>query len=60
MDDDSVSVAVIASRLFDIEKKIDKVLDDHETRLRNVERWVYAMPATLLVAVASVIVALLS
>lgn len=35
------------------------VAADHEARLRNVERWLYAIPATLLAAVISAVVAFL-
>lgn len=40
-----------------IEAKLDKAIDDHERRLRQVERWVYGLPPTFLLAVASLIVA---
>jgi len=33
--------------------EVSKELDDHETRLRSVERWKYAVPATLIVSLAS-------
>ena len=42
-----------------LEARLDKVLDDHEQRLRRVERWVYAVPPTLLLAAASVLGALM-
>lgn len=29
--------------------------DDHERRLRTLERWMYAIPASLLVAIASAV-----
>lgn len=41
-----------------MEAKLDKVTDDHELRLRKVERWVYAVPPTLLLAAASIVAAL--
>lgn len=34
-----------------------KQVADHEVRLRNVERWLYAIPATLLAAIVSSVVA---
>jgi hypothetical protein len=33
--------------------EVSKALDDHETRLRNVERWKYAVPTALVGAVVS-------
>lgn len=42
-----------------LESKVDKVTDDHEIRLRKVERWVWAMPPTLLAAAASLAAAVL-
>lgn len=52
-------VGVILSRLDAIDKRLDKVLDDHEIRLRKVEHWIYAVPPTLLLAAASVVAAVL-
>lgn len=40
-----------------IEAKLDKAIDDHERRLRQVERWVYGLPPTFVLAVASLIIA---
>jgi hypothetical protein len=33
--------------------EVGKVLDDHEDRLRSVERWKYAVPTALIGALAS-------
>lgn len=44
--------------LVRIESKLDRAIDDHEKRLRSVERWMYALPPTLILAVASMLVAL--
>jgi hypothetical protein len=33
--------------------EVGKVLDDHETRLRNVERWKYAVPTATVGAIVS-------
>lgn len=48
-------VALIQARM---EQRLEKVLDDHETRLRRVERWAYALPATSLAAVLSALFAI--
>lgn len=59
-----VSNDVLAERLSNVEGKLDAihadvraVLHDHEERLRSVERWTYAIPASLMAAVASIVVA---
>lgn len=41
-----------------IEVKLDKAVDDHEIRLRALERWRYALPTSLVLAVGSVMAAL--
>jgi hypothetical protein len=53
----STVVALLDQRLGVIERKLDKVVDDHERRLRKLEAWMYAVPASLLAAVSAVIVA---
>lgn len=49
--------------LLSLDKKIDRVIDvmvaDHETRLRRVERWVWSVPPAVLVAGASLVLAVL-
>lgn len=56
---DQAGIDVVLTRLDAIDKRLDKVLDDHETRLRKVEHWIYAVPPTLLLAAASIIAAVL-
>lgn len=58
------SYVVFVERLVRIEVKLDELLkaqdkghEDHETRLRAIERWKYALPLTALTAVASAVVA---
>ncbi len=50
---------VVLARLDAIDKRLDKVLEDHEQRLRKVERWVFAIPPTLLIAAATIIASVL-
>lgn len=38
---DEVTTGEVRRRLDRIEFKLDKALDDHELRLRKVERWMY-------------------
>lgn len=47
---------IIIDRLARIEVKLDEALQgyqDHEIRLRSLERWKYALPASLFIALAS-------
>jgi hypothetical protein len=49
-------------RLVSIEAKLDIALQrlhDHEARLRTLERWNYAIPASLLSAAGAILVAVL-
>jgi hypothetical protein len=41
-----------------LEAKVEKFAEDHETRLRRMERWAYALPPTFLLAVAGLVAAL--
>ena len=41
MTDDEVTIGEVVRRLGNIESKMDKILDDHESRLRRVERGTY-------------------
>lgn len=42
-----------------IESKVDKILDDHEKRIRDLERWRNAVPASVITSIAAVIVGVL-
>ena len=53
--DDDVTLGEINRGLTRMEHKLDTAIGDHEKRLRNVERWVYALPPTILVALAAVV-----
>ncbi len=55
---EDVTLGEIGRTLVRIEQRLDKLGDDHETRLRRVEKWVYAVPPTLILAAASVIAAI--
>lgn len=52
---EETSLGELARSLERIESALAKVTDDHEARLRKVERWVYAVPPTIVLAVASVV-----
>ena len=41
-----------------LESRVDTTLDDHEHRLRRIEKWLYALPPTLMLVIASALAAL--
>lgn len=55
---DDVTLGVVVERLDQINRRLDRVLEDHEDRLRRVERWIYAVPPTLLLAASSIFAAI--
>lgn len=60
MIEDDVTLGELGRSLARIEAKVDTVTGDHEKRLRNVEKWMYALPPTIAVAIASVIAAIVN
>ena len=50
----------IARTLERIEQRLDGIVSDHEARLRSVERWVWSVPPTLIIALASIVAAIVS
>lgn len=44
----------IATKLAEMDRRFEKVSDDHEARLRRLEAWSYALPVSLVLAVGSV------
>ncbi len=59
-DEETVVVALMNQRLDQFEKKLDKALDDHETRLRRLEAWSYGIPIAALISLGSVIAAVIA
>lgn len=57
--DDDVTLGELGRSLARIEAKVDTVTGDHEKRIRAVERWVYALPPTAVLAIASAAAAIL-
>jgi hypothetical protein len=55
---DDVTLGEIARGLLRMEAKLDMLTADHERRLRQLERWMYALPPTIAVAIASVVAAI--
>ncbi len=60
-----VTLAVLAERLESIEQKIDDLtlnqhrqITDLEQRVRTVEKWIYAVPASLLTAIIAAAITL--
>lgn len=54
-----VTLAEVVRKLDAIHDDIKDALRDHEQRLRSVERWVYAIPPTLILAGGSIIAAVI-
>lgn len=54
-----VTLGELQRTLTRIERRQEHVIEDHEIRLRRVERWVYGIPPTIIVAVSAVIVAII-
>ena len=58
----AITMAVLNERLETIEEKIDAIqttqarrADDLELRVRTIERWMYAVPASILTAIVAVV-----
>lgn len=56
---EDVTLGELRRTLARIELRQEHVVQDHEIRLRRVERWVYAIPPALLIALTSVAVAII-
>lgn len=54
---DDLSLGEIGRTVTRVEAKVDRALADHESRLRRVEAWMYALPVAVLTAIASAVVA---
>lgn len=53
--DSTVTFGEIVRTLERIERRLDAVAGDHEQRLRKVERWMYAVPPTLVLSLGSIV-----
>jgi len=67
LDKVAITLAVLNERLEGIEEKLDAIhdsqnrkTDDLEQRIRMVERWMYAVPASIVTAVVSVVVTIIN
>lgn len=67
VDADVITIALLKERLDEwnrrlekLEGRIDRLLDDHESRLRRLEAWSYAIPVAALVSIGSVIAAVIA
>ena len=63
----AITIAVLNERLESIEETLDSIVlantekhTDLEMRVRMVERWMYAVPASIVTAIVSVAVALIN
>lgn len=53
-----VKLCALEERVHDMTPQ-GQLIKDHETRLRQLERWKYALPSSLMLALASVVIAIL-
>lgn len=56
---DDVTLGEIARSLQRMELRLDTVTGDHEQRLRDLEKWKYALPFSTITALGAVIAALI-
>ena len=54
MSADDVSLGEVVRLLKSLDGKIDKYQSDHEQRLRTLEKWMYALPASLVLSLGSI------
>lgn len=59
MSDDPIAtvVALLEEKFRGLDKKLDKITDDHEVRLRRLEAWSYGIPVAALIALGSMVAA---
>lgn len=57
MTDDQPTLGEVLRTVRRMEDSLKEVTGDHEQRIRKVERWMYAVPPTIVLAIASVIAA---
>ena len=67
LDNVAITLAVLNERLEGIEEKLDAIHDSQnrktnnlELRVRMVERWMYAVPASIVTAIVSVVVTIIN
>jgi hypothetical protein len=54
-----LTLGEIGRTVVRVEAKVDHALNDHESRLRRLEGWMYALPISMVVAAVSTAVAIL-
>lgn len=54
---DDMTMGEISRTLNRMEERLERVVDDHEGRLRRLERWSYALPPTIVTAGAGLLLA---
>lgn len=61
----TISNAVIYAELLGVKEAVTKMsnqaaqLSDHETRLRSVERWKYALPVSIVTSTTAIVIAIM-
>lgn len=60
MNDPEFTMGEIARTMQRMDSRLERVIEDHEKRLRRIEKWTYLVPPTFLTASAGVIIALVN
>jgi hypothetical protein len=58
MNDPDFTMGEIARTMQRMDARMERVVEDHEQRLRRIERWMYVLPPTVITAGAAVILAI--
>jgi hypothetical protein len=53
-----ITLGEIGRTMARMDARMERVVDDHEHRLRRVERWMYVLPPTVITAGCAVILAI--
>ena len=56
----SITLGEIGRTMNRMDARMERVVEDHEQRLRRVERWMYVIPPTIITAGVSVALAILN
>lgn len=60
MADNEFTLGEIARTMQRMDSRLERVLEDHETRLRRIERWMYVLPPTLITAIGAVVMSIIN
>lgn len=54
-----VTMGEIARTMARMDQRMERVVEDHEKRLRRIEKWVYLLPPTVITAGVAVALAIM-